>query len=168
MKKLLSLIVCIASVLPALAQAPKNIPPPGSSVLAYYEGRTACTEIMAALKMGYRESCAKRKLALTLYVDSVSKKPGSYEIRGLGIRTGTGSWSMEKGTPTDPEAVIYRLHMGEVDMLLLKGDEQVLFILDQQKNFLIGNELYGYTLNRVRDKQSWLKWRELTSRGLPF
>jgi hypothetical protein len=168
MKKLLLFILLIACALPALAQAPKNITPPGSSILAHYEGRTACKEIMEALKMGYREICAKRKLSLILYVDSITGKPSSYRVGGLSTRSGTGNWSIEKGTPTDPEAVIYRLHLGEVDLLLLKGDEQVLFILDQQKNFLVGNELYGYTLNRISDKQSWTKWRELTNRGLPF
>lgn len=170
MKKIILLITFITGLqlMHGQAQAQKDTTPPGSVVLAYYEGRTACKELMAALQEGYREACAKRKLSLILYVDSATRRPSSYKIRGVGIRSGKGKWTIEKGTPTDPEAVVYRLDMGAVSMLLLKGDEQVLFILDQDKRFLVGNAKYGYTLNRVMDKLSWHNWRNLVHRGMPF
>ena len=142
--------------------------PSGSTIFAYYEGRTACKEISTELKLDFNKGCAKRKISLTLYVDTLTKKPTSYEIRGLGMQTGTGKWSMESGMPANPQAIVYRLHMGEVDLLLLKGDEQVLFVLDKNKGFLLGNAQYGYTLNRVNDRESWRRWRELVHRGLPF
>ena len=170
MKKIVLFITFITGmhIANGQTQASKDTIPPGSVVLAYYEGRTACQELMAALQEGYREACAKRKLSLVLYVDSATRRPTSYKLRGVGIRSGTGKWTIEKGTPTDPEAIIYRLDMGAVNMLLWKGDEQVLFILDQDKRFLIGNAKYGYTLNRVTDKQSWHNWRSLIHRGSPF
>lgn len=168
MRKILLLTVLITGSLYARTQMPKDTTPPGSAVLAYYEGRTPCNEMMLALDAGSRPECAKRKLSLVLYIDSITRRPTFYKAGGLGIRTGKGKWSIEKGIPTNPQAVVYRLHMGEVSMYLLKGGDQVLFILDKQKNFLVGNAHYSYTMNRVMDQQSWKKWRELTHKGLPF
>lgn len=151
------------------AQAPpKDTIPPGSTILAFYEGRTACQEMLPVMDMPENEACAKRKLELVLYVDKVTNLPTIYRIRGMGIRSGTGKWSIEKGIPGHPEATVYRLNMGEVSLLLMKGDEQVLFILDKQKNFLIGNAQYSYTLNRVKNNHSWDKWRELIHSGASF
>lgn len=36
----------------------------------------------------------------------------------------------------------------------MKGDDNVLFFLDQDKNLLTGNNLFNYTLNRVQKKPS--------------
>jgi hypothetical protein len=138
------------------------------TALAFYEGRTACREMLPVLNIPDREECAKRKLALELYVDKVTHLPTIYKIRGMDIRSGTGKWSIEKGIPGHPEATVYRLDMGEASMLLMKGDEQVLFILDKQKNFLVGNAQYSYTLNRVKNNHSWDKWRELIHSGASF
>ena len=170
MKKtfLVIVLITVAQCVHMWAQAPKDTIPPGSVLLANYEGRTPCNEMMLALDVGSRPECAKRKLALALYVDSITRKPTFYRSRGLGIRTGTGKWSIEKGTPSNPQAVVYRLNMGEVSWLLFKGDEQVLFVLDKQKNFLVGNAQYSYTLNRVMNQQSWDNWRERIHKGLPF
>lgn len=170
MKKILLLLAFITGTLIAHAQpqGPPDTIPPGSRILAWYEGRTPCKEMAIELQIPVSEQCAKRKLSLTLYVDTVTNKPTFYKVRGVGIRTGTGKWSIEKGTPADPQAVVYRLHMGTVSLLLLKGDEQVLFVLDKDKRFLVGNAQYSYTLNRVMDKRSWHNWRNLVHRGLPF
>ncbi|WP_315823334.1 hypothetical protein [Paraflavitalea speifideaquila] len=167
MKKILFVLLLISSMLVVQAQILQDTIPPGSVTLAYYEGRTPCQEIMAVLEMTGSEACIKRKIALTLYADAVTGHPTQYKIWGMGMRTGTGSWSIEKGTPTHPQAVVYRLNMGPVSLLLMKADE-VLFVLDKQKNFLVGNAHWSYTLNRVMDKQSWQRWRELVHQGLPF
>lgn len=170
MKKILLTIVLITGALSAhlQVQAQKDTIPPGSVLLANYEGRTPCNEMMLALDVGSRPECAKRKLWLVLYVDSITCKPSFYKAGGLGIRSGKGKWSIEKGTPSNPQAVVYRLDMGVVSWLLLKGDDQVLFVLDKQKNFLVGNAKYSYTLNRIMGKHSWENWRELSHKGLPF
>lgn len=168
MKKILLLVFLLTGSLYARTQEPKDTTPPGNSVLAYYEGRTPCNEMMLALDAGSRPECAKRKLSLVLYVDSITRKPTFYKAGGLGLRSGKGKWSIEKGTPSNPQAVVYRLDMGVVCWFLLKGDEQVLFVLDKQKNFLVGNANYSYTLNRIMDQGSWENWRVLSHKGLPF
>ena len=170
MKKILLLPVFTLVLLAAYAQAKalKDTVPPGSVEWAYYEGRTPCQEMMTALQESERAACAKRKLSLVLYADAVTHRPTFYRIRGVGIRSGKGKWSIERGTPTNPQATVYRLDMGAVSLLLLKGDEQVLFVLDQDKGFLVGNAQYSYTLNRVKDKRSWNNWRSLVHRGSSF
>lgn len=169
MQKILLLSMFVVFTVALQAQVPpKDSIPPGSATLAFYEGRTACREILPVLNMPYREECAKRKVWLVLYVDKVTHLPSIYRIGGMGTRSGTGKWAIEKGIPHHPEAIVYRLDMGEVSLFLLKGDEQVLFILDKQKNFLVGNAQYSYTLNRVKDNRSWSKWRELIHSGAAF
>lgn len=170
MKKAILLMTFITGVLCGRAQqqAEKDTVPPGSVELALYQGRTPCSALDACMKIPYREQCAKRKLSLVLYVDSVTHQPSLYRIKGAGIRTGRGTWSIEKGMPADPDAVVYRLHMGEANLLLLKGGEQVLFILDEKKQFLVGNAQYSYTLNRTADRRSMQNWRRLVHRGASF
>ncbi|RPD42936.1 hypothetical protein [Chitinophaga barathri] len=170
MKNILLLIIFVTGMSAANAQSlvPKDTPPPGSVMLAWYEGRTPCRELAAELKLGFREECAKRKLSLIFYVDSTSRKPTFFRMGGVGVRSGTGKWSIEKGMPSDSLAIVYRLDFGEAELYLMKGFEQVLFVLDNKKNFLVGNEKYSYTLNRVTEQRSWDKWRELVHRGASF
>lgn len=168
MQKILLLIILVTAAMRVNAQAPpKDTVPPGTVLLANYEGRTACQEMITALDMPANAECDKRKMALVLYVDKETKLPASYKIKGVGIRSGKGKWSIEKGIPGHPEAIVYRLDMGTVSMFLLKMEE-VLFILDKQKNFLVGNAKYSYTLNRVKDERSWNQWRELMHSGASF
>jgi len=61
-----------------------------------------------------------------------------------------GNWSIARGTATDPTATVYRLEpaKGEETLLLLKGDDDVLFFLDQKRKPLVGHADFSYTLNR--------------------
>jgi hypothetical protein len=47
--------------------------------------------------------------------------------------------------------VVYALAYGEPNQVLYlyKGDENVLFILDEKREFLAGDKDFSYTLNRV-------------------
>ena len=73
-----------------------------------------------------------------------------YETRGLGKWTGTGKWRIVRGTPTDALATVFELELdANTYLFLLKGDDNVLFILDRNKNFLTGNAKFSYTMNRA-------------------
>jgi hypothetical protein len=120
-------------------------------VYGVFAGRIPCQEIMKELNTEVRPECAKRKVGLILHTDSVTGKPGMYEIVGMGKWTGKGKWHILRGTPHDPQATIFQLDLGPGTFLfLLKGDDNVLFILDRNKHFLTGNADYSYTLNRTR------------------
>jgi len=139
-----------------------------SSVFGEYEGRIPCQEIGRELNMKVSAVCEKRKIALTLYHDSVSLIPTTYKLRGMGEKSGGGKWNIIKGTLNNMKAIFYQLDIGDKHLLLYKGDDNVLFFLDKNKNFLPGNAKYSYTLNRIRNSKSWENWRYLANRGESF
>jgi hypothetical protein len=123
-----------------------------ASVYGVFVGRTPCQEFMRDLNLEVRPECTKRKMAVILYQDSVTHEPTVYETRGMAKLTGKGKWHIVRGTPTDNQAIVFKLDLSSGTFLfILKGDDNVLFILDKNKNFLIGNADFSYTLNRARD-----------------
>ncbi len=120
----------------------------GPSVLGVFDGRFPCAEILNDWKQPTRPECEKMKWSLTLYQDSETRQPTTYRLN-RNVRE--GKWALVRGTKTDPEAVVYQLDSDkpEVSVYLLKGDDNVLFVLDQQRNFRVGGAYLSYTLNRV-------------------
>jgi hypothetical protein len=100
------------------------------------------------LNIDLTAACIKRKWGLILYQDSITHQPTTYKLDGLGKKK-EGRWHIVQGT--DPSAIVYRLDLNEPgsSLFLLKGDDNVLFMLDKNKNFLVGNASFSYTLNRV-------------------
>lgn len=124
----------------------------GANVYGVFAGRTPCQEIMAALNLEERTECIKRKTRIVFYQDSATGKPTTYETKGMGKWSGKGNWHIVQGTPTDPRAIVFQVKLdAKTSLFLLKGDDNVLFILDSKKNFLIGNSKFSYTLNRARN-----------------
>ena len=126
--------------------------PAGASVYGVFVGRTPCQEFMKELKTEVNAECAKRKMGVTLYHDPVKHEPTTYNTWGMGKWTGKGKWHILHGTPADQKATVFKLDLdANTFLFLLKGDDNVLFILDRNKNFLIGNASFSYTLNRARN-----------------
>lgn len=125
----------------------------GPSVLGVFGGRFPCSEIAKDWKYPVEPECIKVKWALTLFQDSVTHQPIMYHLLGTLNRQAAreGKWAIVKGTKTDSEAIIYQLDSDkpDVSVFLLKGDDDVLFILDQQRNMRVGNDYLSYTLNRI-------------------
>lgn len=137
-----------------------------SAVYGVFAGRTPCQEFLKEYNLGENSACAKRKMGVTLYHDSVTHKPTVYETWGMGKWTGKGKWHIIQGMPNDPQAIVFKLDLDANTFLyLLKGDENVLFILDQNKNFLIGNANHSYTFNRERNKIPWDQMIYLVNKG---
>ena len=124
----------------------------GSHVYGVFAGRTACKEFMAELNLDPNPECIKRKMNIILYQDPATGKPTTYETKGMGKWSGKGNWYILHGTPGDPRATVFQVKLdANTSLFLLKGDDNVLFILDRNKNFLIGNAKFSYTLNRARN-----------------
>lgn len=137
-----------------------------SSVYGVFAGRTPCQEFLREFNLGENPACAKRKMGVTLYQDSTTHQPTMYETWGMGKWTGQGRWQIIQGTPTDPHAIVFQLDLDPNTFLyLLKGDENVLFILDKNKNFLIGNANHSYTLNRHGNTIPWEQRLYLINKG---
>ena len=76
----------------------------------------------------------------------VKQEGGSYRQKVL-----EGKWAIVKGIKSNSNAEVYELELSTPGsyLYLLKGDDNVLFILDENKEFRVGNEDFSYTLNRV-------------------
>lgn len=138
--------------------------PKGPSVLGIFEGRPPCNGLAKQLKIATPADCEKLKCNLILYHDPVTWQPTTFALTIVGggdvVKGADGSsylqklikgkWTIIKGVKENPAAAIYRLEFGMGAYLyLLNGDENVLFVLDENKEFCVGNEDFSYTLNRV-------------------
>ncbi|HUR10223.1 MAG TPA: hypothetical protein VM012_02570 [Flavitalea sp.] len=151
------ILVMVAGYLQAQLLSRENLPRPSTSqhrvaegpgVYGVFEGRFPCQELARQWNHTVSQDCYKSKWRLTLYQDSLTKKPSRYVLEGSFYRDKPreGNWSIVPGSKIYYAAQIFKL---DEAIFFLKGDENVLFVLDNQKNLLIGNEDFSYTLSRV-------------------
>ena len=129
--------------------------PSGKDVYGIFEGRSACQELAAVLKKEVSPECYKTKWSLYLYQNPDTQAPATYVLEGSFYRQAIrkGNWHMTKGTKSDPDDIVFELEAdNQQTIYLMKGDDNVLFFLDNDKNILTGNEHFNYTLNRVQKK----------------
>ena len=128
--------------------------PGGSGVYGIFEGRTPCNEIYRQLGAQMPAGCDHLKWRLILFRDTATLKPATYTLvtEIFEYRALKGKWKIIHGRKNDASAVVYVLEDGQPGkpIYLLKGDENVLFILDENFKFLTGNQNFSFTLNRVR------------------
>jgi hypothetical protein len=124
-----------------------------SNIVGVFDGRTPCQELAGQLNEKTIPECIKIKWRLILYKDSVTGNPDTYALLGFVYKKDSpriGKWHITKGTKANPEAIVYQLDQpGRESLFLQKGDDNILFFLDQEKKLLIGNRDFSYTLNRV-------------------
>jgi hypothetical protein len=128
---------------------PTPPPPAGESVLGVFDGRTPCDELLLEFTKS-SPGCLKIKWRLTLYQDRDTGAPGTFLYMGTSYFT-QGTWTILRGTRRDPDAIVYRFdpdHSQE-SLFLLRVDENHLFMLDQNLDFLVGNVYLSYTLSRT-------------------
>jgi len=124
--------------------------PKGPSVYGIFEGRPPCREIAKQVDSPATAECEKIKWRLVLYQDSITKQPSTYQLLGRYLPS-AGTWKIIHGTRFDPGAEVYQLTLAKPGtyFYFLKGDDNVLFILDENKELRTGNQDFSYTLNRV-------------------
>jgi hypothetical protein len=134
----------------------RTTPRSGPNVHGYYEGRSPCQEISRLLGVSTSDDCIKVKWQLILYRDPVTHVPTTFALGGLAWRNPpkTGKWFIVKGTKENPDAEVYQLDTEDQNGFLsfLKADDNILFFLDQNRELLVGNEQFSYTLNRATGK----------------
>jgi hypothetical protein len=128
--------------------------PTGPSVFGVFSGRTPGQRIRRELNLPKDVGCIKIKWRVTLYQDPKTKAPTTYEVHSSLHRPGLegareGIWSIIQGTETNPKTIIYRLAStkNEAALFLLKGDDNVLFFVDEKQQLLTGTADFSYTLN---------------------
>jgi hypothetical protein len=126
--------------------------PAGSSIFGVFDGRTPCHEAALSFTGTASPGCIKIKWRLTLYQDSASGEPGRYLYMSTsGYRE--GSWKIVHGMDGDPEATLYQLQRDadQQSYYFLNVDDNHLFLMDSDRNLLVGNELFSYTLSRSNE-----------------
>jgi hypothetical protein len=123
------------------------------TVLAFV-GRSPCAAIAKDMGLPVDPACFKLKWSLQLYQDPVTFKPTTYKLNRVINQRNIieGAWTIVKGTAADPNALVYLLDPGKpgYTLYLMKGDDDVLFFLDKERNLLVGDSLFSYTLNRQK------------------
>ncbi|MCE6991876.1 hypothetical protein [Dyadobacter sp. CY323] len=125
----------------------------GPNVWGVFHGRVPCQEMAKELKMPVESSCEKLKWAFTFYQDPATRQLTAYKWEGSLFRNkpAEGKCVLLKGMPDNPDAVLVQLNPDkpEHSVFLLKGDDNVLFMLDSNKNLIKGTDYLSYTFNRV-------------------
>jgi hypothetical protein len=126
---------------------------------AVFDARTPCYEPLLALSGSTMTGCQLIKCRVILYRDVNTHEPTSFKLYTIHVGTGdtryptTGKWIVALGTKNDPKAILYQLQPESEKRLprlvFLKGDNNILFLLDNEMNFMAGNDYCGYTFNRV-------------------
>lgn len=149
MKKLPLLIFlfwCLLNAKPGISQPAKKT----NALVGVFDGRTPCQELAKQLDEKITAACIKIKWRLTLYKDSATGDPTTYELIGFAYQKGnprTGQWHIIK---ENPATTIYQIDQtGKKPLLFLKADDNILFFLDENKKIMVGNRDFSYTLNRV-------------------
>lgn len=125
----------------------------GPDVYAVFGGRTPCQGIARQLNVRVPRGCAKAKWRLTLYRDPATRAPTRYKVEGSLFTGGAreGKWAILRGLGEDSDALVYRLDATDTqpELLLLKGDDNVLFILNEDRHPRVGHAELSYTLDRT-------------------
>jgi hypothetical protein len=125
----------------------------GLDVWGVFHGRVPCQEMAGELQIPVESNCEVFKWAFTFFKDPATGKLTTYKWEGSLFRDKAveGQCQLLKGIPGNPEAVVLQLVAGKAGypLFFLKGDDNVLFILDKDKNLMKGNDYLSYTFNRV-------------------
>lgn len=114
-----------------------------------FEGRTPCQELARELGVSTRDDCVKLKWRLTLLEDPATGTPTTYKLEGTLYRDRPliGTWSMAKDGHTN--RIVYRLDLERSGTLsFVNADDNILFFLDSNGAYRVGNDAFSYTLNR--------------------
>ena len=146
-----TLLVVVVAVLDAGNVAPIVATPAADSVAAaVFEGRTPCAVIATEFTGFPSQGCEKIKWELTLFRDARTQRPSAFLYRGT-RSSRRGSWTIQRGTPFDPDAQVYRLTPAPAGRVLslLSVDDKVLLLLDADGRVVVGDASWSYVLNRT-------------------
>jgi hypothetical protein len=134
-----------------------------ASTFGVFAGTSPCADFVKPfLAIPSGEKCDRIRWELTLYHDPNTRNPTAYKLmREFGFHVDNrtyqskgstnleGRWQIVKGRPIDPDAVVFQLDANKSQSLaFLLIDQNILHPLDTNKNLLVGNSGYSYTLNR--------------------
>lgn len=124
-----------------------------ATVAGVFEGRTPCQAVAAQLHIRASRECFKMKWRLTLYVDAASRAAGGYKLEASGYRNPprTGRWAIRTSPGNGSREVLQLDPSGDAAFLSFhKADDNLLLMLNENLETLVGDIYFSYTLNRTR------------------
>jgi hypothetical protein len=125
-----------------------------------FDGRMPCYAPLLALNGKTTNGCNLVKCRIIFFYDNRSHSPSSIKFYTIHVGTGgmrylaTGKWITMRGTKRDPNSILYQLQINsdqpQQHLTFLKGDDNILFLLDDELNCMAGNDYCSFTMNRVR------------------
>src|SRR3954471_5496761 len=133
----------------------------GPTVYGVFEGRTPC-DVAAMIDAPLPGGCHRLDWRLTLFQDAKTRGLTTYRLEGSLFGSGPreGDVSPLDGTPFDPTARVLKLELpaaarsedgaaqGPGPVYLMRGDDDVLFILDRAGKLGLGDRESNYVLSR--------------------
>ena len=156
------LLLMVSTQLSAQTAAKDNIisesitfkdPPTGAYIYGIFEGRTPCSPISKQLGATVAPDCDHLKWQVILYRDTLTLAPTAFTLTTelFDRRPLKGKWEIaEDKENTAGTLLVLYYSPNRKPLYLLKGDDNVLFILNDNRQMLTGNEDFSYTLNRVK------------------
>ncbi len=160
-------------VIPACANinTPASVPsspmPREPEILAVFAGVTPCSAQARPLpQIPPDADCEQMIWNIVFYHDPQTGTPTTYQLNsayGLSkpntndlVGGGTpivmeGAWTIATGTKSDTDATVYQINPDDpgTTVSFLKVDENLLHVLNKEKELLVGNGAWSYTLNRM-------------------
>jgi hypothetical protein len=145
----------ITNGMPSFASIGRSVFLCDTCTKAVFDGRTPCQEFAREQNLTVVNDCFKLKWRIILYRDPKTLFPSRYEMKRVtkNLSELTGTWSVIKGTRTNPDAIVYELtpSNSKRKFRLLQGDENVLFVMRDDDELFGSDENFSYTLNRKSD-----------------
>lgn len=114
-----------------------------------FEGRTPCKELAEDYNITAERECLKLKWLLKLKRDKKTFEATSYTLSRTLERSRLiqGKWKIVSAASGEQIIELYSEN-GDLSVLLLTGDENVLFFISKHRKLFTGNKDFSYTLNR--------------------
>lgn len=134
-------------------------PPTGTDIYGIFEGRTPCNPISRQLGATTNPDCDHLKWQVIFYRDTLTFAPTVFVLTTelFDRRPLKGKWEIADKKNSAGALLALHYSANRKPLYLLKGDDNVLFILNDNRQMLVGNRDFSYTLNRVK------KVRQLSS-----
>jgi hypothetical protein len=144
--------------------------PGTSSVRRVFVASTPCSQGTRPVPgIPINADCTLIKWNLTLFLDESGSAPATYKLHcvygqpqqgttgfiGGGEKVDMkGEWTIGKGTPENPHSIVYRLTDDKTHKTIcfLKLNDNLLHLLDNKQQLMIGSAAWSYTLNRTGSK----------------
>jgi hypothetical protein len=109
-----------------------------------FEGRTPCRGVEELMIGKTRPECYKKKWLIYLYTSGTKAGTGTYKIGAIEPRR--GNWKLKKNETGN---TIYSLHLNNGNSLdLLRVDENIVYIMNERGELMVGDHDFSYSLNR--------------------